>query len=49
MTILGIYLGARLADCARLTWRSVDMEAGTISFIAKKTGSRLTIPMAQPS
>ena len=48
MTILGIYLGARLTDCARLTWRSVNMEAGTISFIAKKTGSRLTIPMAQP-
>jgi len=48
MTIFGIYLGARLTDCARLTWRSVNMEAGTISFVAKKTGSRLTIPMAKP-
>lgn len=48
MTILGVYLGARLTDCARLTWRSVNMEAGTISFVAKKTGSRLTIPMAKP-
>src|SRR5262249_8396040 len=48
MTILGIYLGARLTDCAQLTWRAVNVEAGTISFVAKKTGTRLTIPMAKP-
>ncbi len=48
MTILGIYLGARLTDCARLTWRSVNLETETISFVAKKTGGRLSIPMAKP-
>ncbi len=48
MTIFGIYLGARLSDCARLTWRAVNMQEGTISFVAKKTGRRLTIPVAQP-
>ena len=48
MTILGIYLGARLADCARLTWRAVNLETETISFVAKKTGGRLSVPMAKP-
>lgn len=48
MTILGIYLGARLTDCARLTWRAVNLETETISFVAKKTGGRLSIPMAKP-
>jgi len=48
MTLLGIYLGARLTDCAWLTWRSVNLETETISFVAKKTGSRLSIPMASP-
>lgn len=48
MTLLGLYLGARLTDCAKLTWRSVNLETETISFVAKKTGGRLAIPMAKP-
>lgn len=48
MTLLGIYLGARLSDCAKLTWRSVNLETETVSFVAKKTGGRLAIPMAKP-
>lgn len=47
MTLMGIYLGARLTDCARLTWRAVDLNAGTISFVAKKTGGRLCVPIAK--
>lgn len=48
MTLLGIYLGARLTDCARLTWRAVNLETETISYVAKKTSVRLSTPMAQP-
>ncbi|MEO6787750.1 MAG: tyrosine-type recombinase/integrase [Chthoniobacteraceae bacterium] len=48
MVLLGMYLGARLTDCARLTWRSVDLAGERISFVAKKTGSRLSVPMAKP-
>lgn len=48
LTLLGLYLGARLSDCAKLTWRSVNLETETISFVAKKTGGRLAIPMAKP-
>ena len=47
LTLLGLYLGARLSDCAKLTWRSVNLETETISFVAKKTGGRLAIPMAK--
>ena len=48
LTLLGLYLGARLSDCAKLTWRSVNLETETVSFVAKKTGGRLAIPMAKP-
>ena len=48
LTLLGLYLGARLSDCAKLTWRSVNLETETVSFVAKKTGGRLAIPMAEP-
>ena len=47
MTLAGLYCGARLTDLARLTWRSVDLEAGTLSFVAKKTGQRLSVPLAK--
>ena len=48
MTLAGLYCGARLTDIARLTWRSVDLDAGTLSFVAKKTGGRLSVPLAKP-
>ena len=47
MTLAGLYCGARLADLARLTWRSVNLQTGTLSFVAKKTGQRLSIPLAK--
>ncbi len=47
MTLAGVYCGARLTDLARLTWRSVDLEAGTLSFVAKKTSQRLSVPLAK--
>lgn len=48
MTLAGLYCGARLTDLGRLTWRSVDLESGTLSFVAKKTGQRLSVPLAKP-
>ncbi len=48
MTLAGLYCGARLTDISRLTWRAVDLIAGTLSFVAKKTGGRVSIPLAKP-
>jgi len=48
MTLAGLYCGARLGDIARLTWRNADLSTGTLSFVAGKTGSRLSLPMAKP-
>ena len=48
MVLAGLYTGARLSDLARLTWRNVDLEAGTLNFTAKKTGGRLSVPLAKP-
>jgi integrase len=48
MTLTGIYCGARLTEISRLTWRNVDLSAGTLSFVVGKTGSRLSVPMARP-
>lgn len=48
MTLAGLYCGGRLADIGRLTWRAVDLEAGTLSFVVKKTGQRQCNPLAKP-
>jgi integrase len=48
MTLAGLYCGARLTDILRLAWRNVDLSTGTLSFVAGKTGSRLSVPLAKP-
>jgi integrase len=48
LVIFGLYLGQRLGDLARLTWRSINLESGEISFTTKKTGRHMSIPMMQP-
>ena len=48
MILLGFYAGARLGDCARLTWASVDFDHKTLSFIPAKTErkrKRLEVPL----
>jgi integrase len=48
MILLGFYAGARLGDCARLTWASVDFERKTLSFMPAKTErkrKRLEVPL----
>jgi integrase len=42
----GIYTGQRLGDLASLSWSQVDFERDEIRLTAKKTGKRLTIPIA---
>jgi integrase len=45
LVLLGLYLGQRLGDLARLTWRAVNFETGEIAFTAHKTGRRIVLPL----
>jgi integrase len=48
LVLFGLYLGQRLGDLARLTWRAVNLESNEISFTARKTGRRIVLPLVQP-
>jgi integrase len=48
LVLFGLYLGQRLGDLARLTWRAVDLQHGEIAFTARKTGRRIVLPLVQP-
>jgi integrase len=48
LVLFGLYLGQRLGDLARLTWRAVNLETNEIAFTAKKTGRRIVLPLVQP-
>jgi integrase len=48
LILFGLYVGQRLGDLARLTWRAIDLESGEIAFTARKTGRRIVLPLAQP-
>jgi integrase len=48
LILFGLYLGQRLGDLAKLTWRAVNLEAGEIAFSARKTGRRVVLPLPQP-
>jgi integrase len=48
LVLFGLYLGQRLGDLARLTWRAVNLDSGEVSFVTQKTGRRINIPMMQP-
>jgi len=48
MILCGIYLGQRLGDISRLTWRAIDFEESEIAMVTQKTGRRLRIPIAKP-
>ncbi|MEI7912021.1 MAG: site-specific integrase [Verrucomicrobiota bacterium] len=45
MFFLGLYTGQRLNDLAELTWRNVNLAAGTIAFTAAKTGRVVALPL----
>jgi integrase len=48
LVLFGLYLGQRLGDLAKLTWRSINLDTGEISFTTRKTGRRINIPMMPP-
>jgi integrase len=48
LVLFGLYLGQRLGDLARLTFRAVDSENGEIAFSTIKTGRRIVLPLVQP-
>jgi integrase len=48
LVLFGLYLGQRLGDLARLTWRAANLETGEIAFTARKTGRRIVLPLVQP-
>jgi integrase len=48
LVLFGLYLGQRLGDLAKLTWRAVDLDTEEISFSTKKTGRRIVLPLVQP-
>jgi integrase len=48
LVLFGLYLGQRLGDLARLTWRAVNLENSEIAFTARKTGRRIVLPLVQP-
>jgi integrase len=48
MILAGFYAGARLGDCARLTWGNVNLTRKTLSFMPAKTErkrKRLEVPL----
>ena len=48
LVLFGLYLGQRLGDLAKLTWRAVNFETGEIAFTTRKTGRRMVLPLVQP-
>src|SRR5437867_3690342 len=48
LILFGLYLGQRLGDLAKLTWRAVNFETGEIAFTTRKTGRRVVLPLVQP-
>jgi len=43
--LCGYYLGARLLDVTHLKWEDVDLALGTISYVQRKTGKKVTAPL----
>ena len=42
---MGFYLGARLSDCVMMTWENVDTDSGLLTYIQRKTGKRVVVPI----
>src|SRR5262249_37328147 len=48
LVLFGLYLGQRLGDLAKMTWRAVDLDTGEVAFSTRKTGRRIVLPLMQP-
>ncbi len=43
--LTGYFTGGRLVDLVRLTWSDVDLAEKTITFVQRKTGSSVQVPI----
>ncbi|MBV8226999.1 MAG: tyrosine-type recombinase/integrase [Verrucomicrobia bacterium] len=48
LVLLRLYTGQRLADLATLHWDNIDLARNEIRIKTRKTGKRLSIPIAPP-
>jgi integrase len=48
LVLFGLYTGQRLADLATLCWENIDLPRNEIRIKTRKTGKRLSIPIAPP-
>jgi integrase len=48
LILFGLYSGQRLGDIVSLTWNNIDLERNELRLRTRKTGKRLTIPIASP-
>lgn len=48
LVLFGFYTGARLGDLSRLTWQNLDLTAKELSYVSRKTGRQVVIPLAAP-
>jgi integrase len=47
LILSGYFTGGRLVDLARLTWGDINLAEKTITFVQRKTGSSVQIPIHQ--
>lgn len=45
LILVGYFTGARLADCCKLRWDSIDLANGTMRYTQTKTGKEVTVPL----
>ena len=41
--LIGLYTGARLKDCARMTWQNVDLDQRELNFVSRKKKRRQSV------
>jgi site-specific recombinase XerD len=46
LILFGLYSGQRMGDIVALTWNAIDLVRDELHLITRKTGKRLTVPMA---
>jgi len=46
LVLFGFYTGARLSDVAKLTWQQVDVVTQEVSYVSRKKGRQVIVPMA---
>jgi len=45
LILLGYYTGARLSDCCRMEWKDVDFNCEAVTYVQRKTGKQVTVPL----